>query len=60
MASDEKIYANASNAASKAPRSVPDNIDELWDALMDKIPESRKHFGDASQIVSGTATAQCS
>ena len=39
MASDEKIYANASNAASKAPRSVPDNIDELWDALMDKIPE---------------------
>lgn len=29
MASDEKIDASASNAASKAPRSVPDNIDEL-------------------------------
>ena len=45
---------------------MPDNIDELWDALMDAIPEiepevmSRKHFGDASQIVSGTATAQYS
>lgn len=39
MASDEKIDASASNAVSKAPRSVPDNIDELWDALMDTIPE---------------------
>lgn len=50
MASDEKIYANASNAASKAPRSVPDNIDELWDALMDKIPEIESEVNEPKTL----------
>ena len=49
MASDEKIYANASNAASKAPRSVPDNIDELFDALMDTIPEIEPEAAEANE-----------
>lgn len=50
MASDEKIYANASNAASKAPRSVPDNIDELWDAQMDKIPEIESEVNEPKTL----------
>ena len=49
MASDEKIDASASNAASKAPRSVPDNIDELFDALMHTIPEIEPEAAEANE-----------
>ena len=49
MASDEKIDVSASNTASKAPRSVPDNIDELWDTLMDTIPEIEAEAAEANE-----------